>query len=168
MDLPSAFRSNHDVERVSVGREKPVSGYTPCRPVSSGASKAAVPSLSRKSETLGTLASRGQPRFWLEVICIPFGSPDLVVDLLKSTDMFLETASTRTTDEPPVMSAGVSPTDDVPLGASLVAAHNDFKFIDTLVLTVFSVIYETVVILLRIRSWLAERSPNDKLHQRRS
>ena len=134
----------------------------------SGASRAAVPSLSRKSGILGNLASRGQPRFWLEVICIPFGSPDLVVDLLKSTDMSSETASTGTTDELPVTSAGVSATDDVPLGASLVATHNDFKFIDTLVLTVFSVVYETVVILLRIRSWLAERSPDDKLHQRRS
>ena len=166
MDLPSAFRSNHDVERVSVGRGKPVSGYTPCRAVSSGAGKATVPSLSQKSETLGKSASRGQPRFWVEVICIPFGSRDLVVDLLIVTDMLSETASTGTTDELPVMSAGVSATDDVPLGASLVATHNDFKFIDTLVLTVFSVIYETVVILLRIRSWLAERSPDDKLHQR--
>ena len=168
MDLPSAFRSNHDVERVSIGRGKPVSGYTPYRAASSGASKAAVPSLSRKSETLGKSASRGQPRFWLEVICIPFGSPDLVVDLLKSTDMFSETASTGTTDELPVMSAGVSVTDDVPLGTPRVATPNDSKFIDTLVLTVFSVVYDTVVILLRIRSWLAERSPDDKLHQRRS
>jgi hypothetical protein len=145
--------------------KKPVSGYTPDRAARSGASRAEVPSLSRKSGILGNLASRGQPRFWLNVICIPFGSPDLVVDLLNSTDMFSETASTRTTDELPVTSASVSATDDFPFGTPRAATPNDFRFVDTLVLTVFSVVYETVVILLRIRSWLVTNSPDDKLHQ---
>jgi hypothetical protein len=81
------------------------------------------------------------------------------VDLLPSGQMNSGTASASTTEKLFTTNAGLTAADDGVFETAQTASHGDLKFTDTLILTVFSVVYETVVVLLRIRSSLAASFP---------
>jgi len=72
------------------------------------------------------------------------------------------------TDELELTSAGltVGIKDNIGFGTARAAALGNARITDTLVLAGFSAIYETTVILLRLRSRLAASSSHDKYDKR--